>query len=364
MTQQSEQADGESAAPAAPTRRPTVKQVAAHAGVSHQTVSRYLRGDQGMKPATIARIEQAVRELDYRPDLVARSMRTGRTRVLAVLLPSPVQALPTPTLAAAAEVAHQAGYFMEVAVVDGGTPERVERARDLLGSGRVDGVLSMGALPGLEERPRTPEAAALVVHPQFDDRLRGLGALADGSVVAEAVEHLAGLGHRDFLHIAGPEEWASARSRRRVYEEAVARLGLTSHGVVSPGAEWDAWGPRSGYDAVAALPLDSPVTAVIAANDNVALGAIRAAGERGWAVPGRLSVVGWDDAEFGRYATPTLSTVAVDRSAQGRYAMRRLISLVAGEEPVDAPEQLNRLVLRESTGPAPARPGRPRTIDT
>ncbi|MCP2265770.1 LacI family DNA-binding transcriptional regulator [Promicromonospora thailandica] len=329
-------------------RRPTIVEVARLAQVSHQTVSRYLRHNGGLKPETVRRVEAAIEELGYRPNLVARSMRTRRTGRLAVLLPANVAALPTRLLGAAATAAHEAGFLMEIVTVEGGPQERTDRARDLITSGQVEGVLSLSSLPGLSDRPSTPSSAACVVVGEYDEELRGIGELADGSMVGEIIEHLAGLGHRDFLHVAGPETWASARARRAVYLEVVDRLGLTSHGVVD--GDWSA---RAGYDAIHALPATSPVTAVIAANDPTATGVVRAALERGWGVPEHLSVVGWDDAELVQYATPSLSSVAVDREGQGTDAMRRLIALVRGEEPpAPVARPLNRLMLRESTGPA------------
>ncbi|WP_423464385.1 LacI family DNA-binding transcriptional regulator [Promicromonospora sp. MS192] len=330
-------------------RRPTIVQVARLAHVSHQTVSRYLRHNGGLKPETVRRVEAAIEELGYRPNLVARSMRTRRTGRLAVLLPAPALLLPTRLLSAAAVVAHDAGFLIEVVSIEGGPRERAGRALELMTSGQVEGVLSLSSLPGLTDQPATPSRAAFAVVGEYDDELHGIGELADASVVAEIVEHLADLGHRHFLHVAGPDAWPSARARRQVYAEVIERLGLVSHGVVD--GDWSA---ECGYAAVRALPGTSPVTAVVAANDPMATGAVRAALDRGWGVPERLSVVGWDDLELGRFATPSLSSVVVDREEQGRVAMERLIALVRGEpEPERTRLPLNRLVLRESTGPAP-----------
>lgn len=337
-----------------PPRAATLHEVAKLAGVSHQTVSRYLRNMGPFKPSTEKRVEQAIRELNYRPNMIARSMRTRQTGVLAVILPSPVTAMPTPTLAAAAEVAHASGCFMEIAVVEGRADDRAARAQELLDSGRVEGVLSLGGLPGMEERPRSPHSAALAILDQFDDRLRGIGPLADASMVREIVRTLAEWGHRRFLHIAGPQEWASAQARRQVYEQAVTELGLHSHGVVDGD-----WTPESGHRAISELHAGSGVTAVVAANDYIAMGAVRAAHDRGWNVPRALSVVGWDDLATGRFSSPSLSTVSVDREEQGRWAMRRLLALVRGEDPADAAPssgQINTLIWRESTGPLPGAP--------
>ncbi|GAB3192470.1 LacI family DNA-binding transcriptional regulator [Nesterenkonia suensis] len=336
------------ASEAKPARAATIHEVARRAGVSHQTVSRYLRDMGPFRPETISRVEAAIQELDYRPNMIARSMRTRQTGVLTALLPSPVTQMPTPMLAAAAETAHQAGYSMEIAVVEGSADDRSDRARELMGSGRVEGVLSLVGLPGMEDQPKTPSSGALTIVEQFDDQLRGLGTLADASALREIITSLAEHGHRRFLHIQGPGEWASARARREVYEQTLADLGLESHGVV--GGDWS---PAVGYEAIRSLPPTSGVTAVIAANDFVAMGAIRAAQERGWSVPQALSVVGWDDIDLGRYATPSLSTVTVDRAGRGRHAMQRLIALVRGHQPPEDVPEPNRVVLRESTGPAP-----------
>ncbi|MBG6084468.1 LacI family DNA-binding transcriptional regulator [Zhihengliuella flava] len=337
-------------APRPAGRRPTVRQVAERAGVSHQTVSRFLRGDPGMKPATVERLQEAVKALDYRPDLAARTLRTGRSGVLTAILPGSVTAFPTPTLAAAAEEAHAAGYYMEVAVVAGTSQVRAERAVELLASGRSEGVLFLGDLPDGGE-PTGLGRGAFVTFGHFDDQLRGVGQLADATPVAEAIVHLAQLGHRRFLHLAGPSDFSSARARQDMFEATLAERAADFPGLASAGVVPGDWGAASGYDGVASRErLD--FTAIIAANDVVASGALRALAERGARVPEDVSIVGWDDREMGRYMSPSLSTVAVDRRAQGRAAMRRLIALVRGEEPEFAEAPINRLIWRESAGPA------------
>lgn len=280
--------------------------------------------------------------------MIARSMRTRETGILAAILPSPVTAMPTPTLAAAAEVARQNGYFMEISVIEGPAQERARRTQELLDSGRLEGVLSLGALPGMSEQSRGPTTTALAILDQYDDKLRGIGPLADASVLREIIQTLAGMGHRRFLHLEGPQDWSSARSRRDEYLRSIAELGLQSHGV--RGGDWTT---ESGYAAISTLEEDSGVTAVIAANDYLALGAMRAAHDRGWQVPKRLSITGWDDLATARYAIPALSTVAVDRQSQGRSAMERLIALVRNEPAAEVSVPASRLILRESTGPAP-----------
>jgi LacI family transcriptional regulator len=288
------------------TKRATMMDVASVAGVSHQTVSRYLRFNGGLKEATKERIDAAIRELNYRPNLVARSMRTRRTGRLAVLVPAQSSFSPSRILAGASAVAHDAGFAMEVLSLDGGAEARTARMLELADSGQVEGILSLApVLPASGQN--LEEGAAIVVSADYDDEMRGIGELADGSPVAEMIEHLAGLGHRRFLHISGAPQFASARGRKQVYLDTIAGLGLESQGVFD--GDWSA---DSGIQAAAALPADSGVTAVIAANDVVAAGFIKGARARGWRVPEDISVTGWDNNPLGALLTPTLTTVDVD----------------------------------------------------
>ncbi|MEE2523659.1 LacI family DNA-binding transcriptional regulator [Pseudarthrobacter sp. J75] len=329
---------------AGPVRRPTIMEVAKAAGVSHQTVSRFLRSETGMKPATRDRVRAAVEQLNYRPNLVARSMRTRRTGRLAVLLPA-VTYSPARMLSGASEAAHEAGYVLEIlSLPDAGS--RTERMLELAESGQVEGILALAPVDGgVVSRP--PSGAAIVVSPDFDDQMRGIGALADASPVAEIMEHLAGLGHRRFLHVGGPSQFASARARREVYLSSIDRLGLESFGAV----EGD-WSGRSGMEVMLDLPGDRRPTAVIAANDVVAAGVVRGAIMRGWRVPEDLSVTGWDNLEAAEYLSPSMSTVDVDLERIGADAMRRLVAVIRGEVFEPSPTPLNRIIWRESVGPA------------
>jgi LacI family repressor for deo operon, udp, cdd, tsx, nupC, and nupG len=339
------------AGPDAGHRRATMVDVAREAGVSHQTVSRYLRGAGGLRPSTVERIERAIRGLDYRPNLLARSMRTRRTNRIAIVMPAATGSVfPTRTIGGAAAAAHAEGFLLDIVGLEGPAAERLERVRRLLDSEGVEGILSLAPLDGLDRSLRAG-GPPVVVAGDYDDDLHARRLLADGSFTDELVGHLQDLGHRVLVHLAGSPQWASARNRRTVYERSVADRGLISRGVL--GGEWSA---RSGYAAVAGLPDDTDVTAVVAANDTLAVGALRAAADRGWSVPGRLSVVGWDDDEASAYLTLALTTVSVYREGQGREAMNRLLALVRGRSYPARPVTLHRLVVRESSGPAPDLP--------
>ncbi|MBD9700591.1 substrate-binding domain-containing protein [Streptomyces sp. ID01-12c] len=327
-------------------KRPTIWEVAKRAGVSHQTVSRFLKNDGGMKPATRERIERAVAELDYRPNLMARSMRTRRSHRITIVLPELSGFVPIPLLRGASAAAHEAGYMTDVVGLEGGESRRARSVLSLLEARQADGVLSLvplGDLAGDGGFGRWP----VVVLGEYDDKLQSRGRLADGRPAEEILRHLADQGHRRFLHVAGSQDWASARNRRAVYVEAIERLGLTSYGVVDGD-----WSVRSGYEAARDLPADSGVTAVLAANDYVALGVLRGFQDRGVRVPEEMSVFGWDDEEFTRYFSPSISTVHINKEEVGRQSMLSLLALLRGEpEPQSEVADLFRLVPRGSSGP-------------
>jgi DNA-binding LacI/PurR family transcriptional regulator len=331
-------------------RRPTITDVARLAGVSPQTVSRYLRFNGGLKPATVERVESAVRQLDYRPNLVARSMRTRKTGRLAILMPA-MTFNPSRMPAGASSTAQAAGYFTDVVSAAGGVEARSDRLLEMADSGQYEGILSLApALPTAEARLQ--QKTIVVISADLDDDMRGIGELADGAPVIRMIEHLASLGHSRFLHVAGDAGFASARARKQSYLETVERFGLESVGVFDGD-----WSGESGIEAIRSLPKGSRPTAVIAANDLVAAGVVRGALARGWSVPGDISVTGWDNAELGQFMTPSLTTVDVDLERVGSRAMTKLIAGLRGETPQANEDSLFRIIWRESTAGAPTTEG-------
>lgn len=324
-------------------RQPTSHDVARAAGVSQSTVSYALSGKGTIAPRTREHVLAVAASMGYRPNLAARSMRTQRSGRLAVVTGVTVDNR-LRMLTGAAEVAAEAGYAVDTHSVDGTAEARTERVVDLARGGQVEGVLTF--LPVVPDALALAEdAAPVVAETALDEQLRTTGELADAGLLGTVISALVAAGHRRFLHVAGPEHFASARSRRDVYLAEVERLGVESLGVVG-----SAWSPQSGREAVLALPDDAPPLAVIAANDHVALGVLRGAAERGWSVPGDLVVTGWDDADFSAFTTPSLTTIPVDFVEAGRRAMRRLVATVRHEEPPAHTAPLQRVVWRESTG--------------
>lgn len=341
--------------PRARKKPPTIYEVAKLAGVSHQTVSRYLHQDPTMRPETTRRVAQAVAELGYRPNRAARTMRTHRTGRITVILPG-AERVPTRVLSGAAAAAHEAGYLLDVVSLEGDAATRTSRVEALLQPESTDGILSFTSLnKDFGELTRSDFRVPIVVDGVYDDNLRTLGPFAEASRAAELLRYLAELGHRRFVHVAGPAEWSSARQRRAVYEATIAELGLESCAVI----ETD-WTAEDGWNAARDVIADSGATAVFAASDQVAFGVITGLQSVGLRVPQDVSVFGWDDQELSRFFRPSLTTISEDRERQGREAVRRLLALLRGEPDLGPQEMtnINRIILRDSTGPAPRHPRR------
>jgi DNA-binding LacI/PurR family transcriptional regulator len=339
---------------------PTSRDVARLAGVSQTTVSYVLTGKGAISPATREHVLKVAESIGYRPNLAARSMRTRRSGRLAVITGITIDPQMR-LLAGASRVADDAGYVMETHSIDGTVEDRTDRVLELAAGGQYEGILTFVPVlsralsddtsphgtsvrgAGTPGPSRPPVLAATA----FDEKMRSLGELADAGLLEDFISTLVAAGHRRFVHVAGSQEYASARARRDIYLACVERLGVESLGVL--GGRWSA---ESARQAVLALPDDTPPVAVIAANDILAVGVLRAAAERGWSVPDDVVVTGWDNAQFGAYTTPSLTTVDVDFEAAGRHAMQLLVATLRGEEPPPRTAALQRIVWRESTGQA------------
>ncbi|MDN3242085.1 LacI family DNA-binding transcriptional regulator [Glycomyces tritici] len=326
-------------------KRPTSHDVARLAGVSQSTVSFVFTGRNGISTATREKVLRAAGELNYRPNLAARTMRTQRTGRLAIVIPVPGLNPLGALLEGAVATAREAGYTVEVVNLAREADEHAQEVDALINSFEYEGVLSFSPLP--TPRLSSGESApAFLALTEFDEELHATGAFSDARPVVEMMEQLASLGHRRFLHIAGPVDYPAAVARRDAYLATVDRLGLESVGVV--GGNWS--GVHAG-ECVRALPDDVPPLAIIAANDVLAAGALRASLQRGWSVPGDVSVTGWDDMPLSIHFIPSLTTVFQDRQRLGAYSMRRLIAAIRGDD-APAPEvDLQTVVWRESVAP-------------
>jgi len=330
-------------------RPATIYDVARAAGVSHQTVSRLLKGYEGIRPDTRDRVDEAIRELGYRPNLTARSLTTGRSHRIAALTHEITQVGPSKILEGATMAARDAGYLLDVITLDAHDPAAIRESIDLALQFDLAGVLALSSTDEVTNAVKNSTFRVPIYLATGHDRSPTESPPVESGLYA-VVRHLADLGHRDLVHIAGPSTWVGARNRTREYEAAVVALGLHSQGVIH--GDWSA---RSGYEAIASWPDQLPATAFVAANDQIALGAILALNERGYRVPDDVSVTGVDDTPESAYFSPPLTTLRIDFSAQGSDAVQQLLALIDGVEPPPPSPRRPELIVRRSTGPARAR---------
>lgn len=336
--------------------RPTSRDVARLAGVGQSTVSYVLSGTGRISAETRRRVLDAAAALGYRPNLTARSMRTGRTGRLALLLATPGEARGG-LLSAASRAATDAGYTLDMRTVPT-DPTRAAVVREVLDSGLYEGVLSFVPLDDTEGYPdgsgaavgpgtptTTDGPAVVVLADTFDAQMRVTGPAIGPEPIRELVAGLAARGHRRFLHLAGGLDFRSAQARRDAYLASVTELGLTDLGVLECG-----WAGGRALEVVRGLPDDLAPVAIVAANDILATAAVRGLTERGLRVPGDAAVTGWDDQPTSEFQTPSLTSVRIDFAALGAWAVRTLVARVREEEPPAQPDGFQRVLWRESTG--------------
>ncbi len=348
--------------PEVATRPLVMSDVAARAGVSHQTVSRVVNGHPHVAAATRERVQRAIEELGYRPNTAARALVTGSTRTIGLVTSHINQYGPAQTLLGLEQAARAAGYSLGVAILDDDSEDAMREAVDRFVAQSVDAVVALSTYGQAVESLSHFDAPVPLVAVQVgrDDR-RPTVWVDQEAGAALATRHLLDLGHRTVHHVAGPGDSMEARGRIVGW-----RQELLAAGAPVPEVLQGDWWPASGYAAGRELARrvhagSTDVTAVFLANDQMALGLLKALHDEGLSVPGDVSVVGFDDVPEGAYYTPPLTTVRQDFAELGRRGVEVVLARLGGQdyrsEPV--PPQL---VVRSSTGPGPgaARPPRPR----
>lgn len=329
-----------------PLRGPTIKDVAARAGVSVATVSRVLNEKGLVREDTVRRVLDAAAELNYVPHGGARSLSTRRTSTVGVVLPDLHGEFFSEVIRGIDVAARRRGYHL---LVSGSHSEWSEMSAVLLAvRGRVDGLIVMA--PELEaERIASwlPTGLPVVL---LNCRAEGAWSVAvdNSRGAASMMQHLISLGHREIAFIAGPAGNADAAERLRSWRETMKRAGveriddLLTQGDFSENAGYEA-----GY---AILSQSRRPTAVFAANDAMAIGALCAFREQGIRVPEEMAVVGFDDIPIARFVSPPLTTVSVEIAELGRQAFELLLEAnEQGREPRLAILPTH-LVIRESCG--------------
>ncbi|WP_305788089.1 LacI family DNA-binding transcriptional regulator [Symbioplanes lichenis] len=334
-------------------RDATLRDVAARAGVSIRTVSNVVNGYARVSETLRARVEQALAELDYRPNLIARNLKQGRSGMIGLVVPE----LDVPYFAELARAVIAAGRERGYTVLLDQTDADPARERELLtGNSRLtlfDGlILSPLTLTAEELRSRGNRVPLVLLGEHVFDGSFSHVAIDNVAAAREATEHLIGLG-RTRVAAIGDQPYRTgdtAQLRTAGYRQALERAGLPyDPELVRPTARF-----HRRLGAVAArelLALPRPPDAIFCYNDLLAVGALRALLSAGVRVPGDIAVIGVDGIEEGAFTTPSLSTVVPDKQQIAALAVRHLVTLIEQGAP-PAPAEVraaHALLPREST---------------
>jgi len=352
---------GPTATPAASGRPPTLRDVALRAGVHPATASRALNaGTRDLVNAqTAGRVLQAAEFLGYRPNPIARSLKTARTTTVGVVIPDLTNPLFPPIVRGVEDILTPAGYSAWVVNTDN-DPDRERAQIASLRQRQVEGlILGTARL----EHPLLEQLAAEGVPMVLVNRRFGAATLPsvtadDAAGVTAAVAHLADLGHRRIAHLAGPQDTSTGKVRYQAYRQALHDHGLDDDPALV--AFCPAYTEHAGAEGLRRL-LDSGsrFTAVLAGNDLLALGCYDVFADRGLDCPDDLSVVGFNDMPFIDKLRPPLTSVRVPHYQIGTEAGRMLLELL--EEPGRAARSVLlplSLVVRQSSGPVRRASGR------
>lgn len=329
-------------------RTPTIADVATLAGVSQQTVSRVLNNQPSVAKKTRQKVLDAIDELGYHRNLAARTLATGSSRVIGVLVSSTSLSGPSSALLAIEQTIRSGGYWVSMAGLQSQNPEEVSDVISHFIVQGVDGIIAVAQTQTAVDATLQASAGMPTVlvtsgqvpgdHPSVDiDQNEG---------TRQLMTILKGLGHTRIAHISGPTEDLHGQARATAWKDSLP------DGETEICFEGD-WSAASGYCAtMSLLALPDPPTAIFAANDRMAFGALRALHERGMRVPDTMSVVGFDDIEGSDCSIPPLTTVRQNHQDLGLVAVELLLEAINGlpARSVKVPPQL---LVRSSTG-APA----------
>jgi len=327
--------------------RVTIRDVAALAGVSHQTVSRVINDSERVNPDTRQRVEAAIAELGYRPNAIARFMAQGRTGTLACISPNLTDYTFASIIEGAETEARQRGYF----VITASAPDPATFAtliEQLVGSRRTEGLLVIN--PYIDDRytflPDNVPTVLIGAHPR--DQVSSTVMLDEHSAAYMATQHLLELGHRRIAHITGPLVEDCSQDRLAGYQTALKDADIDFDPSLVVEGDWSA---TSGNQALQTLKERGVhFSALFAQNDRMAVGAIYALRNLGQNVPQEVSVIGFDDMPLASYFDPPLTTICHDVFCTGCEAARLLIQAL--EQPGLPPQQTYlpaELIIRQST---------------
>ncbi|GGE51573.1 LacI family transcriptional regulator [Pullulanibacillus camelliae] len=330
----------------------SIEDVAKKAGVSVVTVSRVLNQSKSVRPRNREKVLKAIKELNYSPSAAAQTLALGKTRVIGLTISNLNDSFFEGVVKAISRNLERHGYFMALSVIPARTSSLNSNGGFLFQSDRVDGVILLTPVnEAVDSEVLKAKGIPFILLDHQNEYVNAPSIVVNNFKGGyEATQHLIQLGHRNIAHISGPDIYLSSKERRRGYLAAIRDAGVQGGQL-----QKSHFSIRGGFEATRKWLKDGKMpTAIFAADDFIALGAIHALHDRGWRVPEDISVVGFDDQSFAAEIHPRLTTVKQPEEEIGEKAVLHLLSLINHTiaEPESIRECLNpHLIIRESTAP-------------
>ena len=328
----------------------TLVEIARAAGVSVSTVSRALsKGNYPLKEETRQRILELAEEMGYKPNLVARSLQSNRSHIVGVVVDRMQSPFAAATVQGIQDGLRNEGYSISIAYSNR-DQELAEEAINAFYSRQVDGIIILNSwlhhfndrILKLQNRP------FIFVNRLFSNCISNCVGPGDYMGAQIATQHLVDLGHQRIGIINGLADWIEAQNRLAGYRNILLEHDLPVDNVLIKQGDW---GVDSGYRATQELlSLEERPTAIFAANDMMALGAIYAIQDAGLCIPEDIAIVGYDDRDFSAWIRPALTTIQMPSYEMGQSAARLLLKQFSGEELEDATQIPGKLIVRQSCG--------------
>ena len=331
------------------SRRVTIKTIAEAVGVTHGTVSRALRGDPRVRMETAETVMEKARELGYRPSRVGRALKTQKTGSFAIVL----SYAHDPFYSEVVQAIHDRLFPLERSLLMAATEDSLERqqavARTLLEQ-MVDGVF-VCCLPGMTPPFRKLAEQVPVVTINCDPESNEWGVLHDDArATRDCLQYLIEQGHRSIAYLGAANGGFAQKTRLRAFQDFSKSVSIKTVERLSPDVKMEA-----GEATMKAWLEDgflNPPSALLAFNDTLAVGAMKAIREYGYRVPEDISVVAFDDIEMARYLSPALTTFSQPRYEMGRVATEMMMTLLSGRTPAKPELFLGHLVKRQTVNNA------------
>jgi DNA-binding LacI/PurR family transcriptional regulator len=335
--------------------------VARAAGVSQKTVSRVVNGAPYVRADVRERVNRAIEQLGYRPNVAAQALRRERSHTIGVLALGTRFFGPSRRVFTLEHEARQLGYTLALASAPDLSARSVAEGIGTLLNRSVEGLVVEVPTHLIDIDPAQLAGLPVVTSAGWihDVPRQAVVDIDQEEACRELTRYLLDLGHDTVWHVAGPRYWDAAQKRVHGWRSALRDAGRRV-----PRVLYGDWSAASGYQQGRKLAARDDVTAVFAANDQMAMGILRALHEAGRVIPGDVSVVGFDDVPEAEFQMVPLTTIGIDADQAAQRILAELLKMIEGAEPPTDAVTLpgTKLIIRSSSGPAPPNGRRPKFV--